>query len=251
MKSTLVIAALSCCVGIAAEGQNVISFNYDAYAAVSGAAATAGVVPAAYWNDSYILDSNAGNGNSTYSSLLDNSGAATTLSLTTAAFGVYQIQGSDPGLDGDGTYNRRMLNGYINAGSSVTPTTTSFALSSIPYATYDIYVYFTSDTANRTGTVSDGATTYDFSTMGPAEISSANALFTQTTDTGGSNPLADYAIFPGLSGASQTITAGIANFGGLAGIQIVAVPEPGAMTLTIMGGIGLLVLVRRKSKCAH
>jgi hypothetical protein len=249
MNKTLVVAALLT-TGLGLQAQNVISFNYDAYAAVSGAAATAGVVPAANWNDSYLIDGNAGNGNSTYSSLLDNSGAATTLSLTTAAFGVYQIQGSDPGLDGDGTYNRRMLNGYINAGGTVTPTTTSFALSSIPYSVYDIYVYFTSDTANRTGTVSDGTTTYDFSTMGPAEISGANALFTQTIDTGGSNPLADYAVFSGLSGASQTITADIPNFGGLAGIQIVAVPEPATEALAGLGGLAMLVLVRRKTKAA-
>ena len=79
-------------------------------------------------------------------------------------------------------------------------------MSQIPYSVYDIYVYFSSDTAGRTGSVSDGSTTYYFSMLGSAAISGANALFTQTTDTLGTNPGANYAVFAGLSGASQTLT---------------------------------------------
>ena len=85
--------------------------------------------------------------------------------------------------------------------------------------------------------------------MGSAAISGANALFTQTTDTTGANPTADYAIFSGLTGSSQTITStGAGGSGGIAGFQIIAVPEPGTMALAVMGGFGVLMMKRRFKK---
>ena len=176
-------------------------------------------------------------------------GAATTLNLTTTtgSAGLYAIQRSDPGADANGTSNKRLLNGYLNAGGTAGTTTSSFTLTNIPYSSYSIIAYFSSDTAGRTGTVNVGPTTYDFSTIGAAEISGTNALFTQTTDTTGINPAADYATFTGLTGASETITTNIPAFGGLAGFQVIeVVPEPSTFTSGIAIVLVGILLFRRK-----
>jgi hypothetical protein len=179
MKNSLV--ALFLCAGFAAQAQNVISWNLDVYGTISGSSEYAGVVSAAYWNDSWNINGNATGSSVTSANLLDNSGAATTLSVTQLAsqnaWNYYSIQSTAPGQDADGTYNRNLLNGYNNKGSSEAPYLSTISLAAIPYAQYDLYVYFSSDTAGRDGTVSVGATTYDFSTLGGASISGVSAVF--------------------------------------------------------------------------
>ncbi len=212
-----------------------ISWNFDGFGDISGPSQQAGVVLAPYWNSTYLIDGNSG---APENNLLDNTGTATTLSASftdNSQYG-YAIQFSTPAQDADGSYNKYLLNGYLNNGGGGTVT---ISLSSIPYSAYNIIVYLSSDTAGRTGTVNVGSTTYDFSTMGPGEISGVNASLIQTTDTLGANPSADYAIFTGLTGNSQVITTDIPNYGGIAGFQIVAVPEPGTLAL---GTLGLAVL---------
>src|ERR1700744_67137 len=227
MKSILLAATLLLSAEIMAQGQSTISWNFDGYGTINGANAFAGIVLSPNWNDTYLIDGNSG---APENNLMDNTGTATSLSASftdNSQFG-YAIQFSDPGLDADSSNNKRLLNGYLNNGGGGSVT---ISLAGIPYLQYDLYVYFSSDTAGRTGTVGVGGTTYDFTTMGPSEISGANALFTQTTDTTGVNPGADYAIFSGLAGGSQTITTTIPSYGGIAGFQIVAVPEPGPLAL--------------------
>jgi hypothetical protein len=218
-----------------------ISWNFDGYGTINGGSQYAGVVSAANWNDTYLIDGNSGNPEN---NLIDNSGNATTLgaSFTDNSQYGYAIQFSSPAQDADGSYNKYLLNGYLNNGNGGS---VAIALSSIPYSSYNIVVYLSSDTAGRTGTVNIGGTTYDFSSMGPAEISGINASLIQTTDTSGANPSADYAIFSGLSGASQTITTTIPAYGGIAGFQIVATPEPSSMALAGMGGALILLMSRR------
>ena len=222
-------------VGLSLKAQ-VISWNFDGYGDISGPSQQAGVVLSPYWNSTYLIDGNSG---APENNLKDNTGTATTLGASfvdNSQYG-YAIQFSTPAQDTDGSYNKYLLNGYLNNGGSGNVV---ISLSSIPYAMYNIIVYLSSDTAGRTGTVNVGSTTYDFSTMGPAEISGADASLIQTTDTSGANPSADYAIFSGLTGNSQTITTAIPNYGGIAGFQIVAVPEPTTLALAGMGGLMLL-----------
>jgi hypothetical protein len=123
------------------------------------------------------------------------------------------------------------------------------SLSHISFSLYNVIVYLSSDTDGRTGTVSDGTTTFSFTTMAVAAVdryNDSNAILTQTTDTGSGNPSADYAVFSGLTGNSQTLTMNIGG-GGIAGIQIVdAVPEPGTMALAALGGMSLLFWRRRQ-----
>lgn len=192
----------------AVKAQTAISWNYDYNGTVEGSGQFAGVVSVANWNNSYPSNPTA--------NLLDSSGAATTLGFSTSAGG-WRIQGSHPGPDGDGTYNKELLNGYLDASSQKT-----VAISGIPYNSYSIYVYLSADVANRAGVVSVGAKQYDFKTLGAAAISGGNASLLQTTSTNGSNPAASYAVFTNLTGASQTITWQIIGNGGIAGFQVVS-----------------------------
>lgn len=241
MKITAAAVLLTASITLQAQ---IISWNLDDNGTLGGAN-VAGVAAAANWNNSWPANPTV--------NLMDNSGAATTLGLAYGSFNTWHIQSSAPGQDADGSYNRNLLNGYLNSGPAAwgpSITNSYVSLSQIPYSVYDIYVYFSSDTAGRNGSVSDGSTTYYFSTLGSASISGANALFTQTTDTLGVNPGANYAIFAGLSGASQTLTlnmlSGNDQWGGIAGFQVVAVPEPGTMALAAMGGLGVLMFRRRR-----
>ena len=218
-----------------------VSWNYDRNGTVTGTA-VAGVVPVANWNNSWPSNPTV--------DLIDDSGATTTVDLSYSSFNNWNIQGSHPGVDGDVSYNQELLNGYLTAGpAGWNPPTTasSVAISQIPYASYNIIVYFSSDGGGREGQVTNGATTYYFSTLGAASIAGSNATLTQTTSTSNASyDAANYAIFSGLSGAAQTITLQMRDndeWGGIAGFQVVAVPEP---TAALLGGLGLLGLLRRR-----
>jgi hypothetical protein len=209
---------------------STVSWNYDRNGTVTGSN-VAGVSPAANWNNSWPANPTT--------NLIDKDGVATTLDLAYTSFNNWNIQGTHPGVDGDGSYNKELLNGYLNAGPAgwnPPVTSSSVTLSQIPYPDYKVIVYFSSDGADREGTVSDGVTTYYFKTLGAASIGSSNATLTQATDTttGGYATGANYAVFENLTGATQTFTVQMRDndeWAGIAGFQVVAdlgtVPEFG------------------------
>jgi hypothetical protein len=227
IKLTLMMLALAA-TGVSSQAA-IISWAYANGLAVSG---TAGVVPAINWNLT-------GDGGS--AGLLNNSGASTSTTLSLAGgFGAWGIGGGTQ--DPDGTYNSAIFDGYYNCFSS------TLTLGSIPFANYDIYVYFSSDANGRTGTISDGTTAFSFSTDTRTKVDAhGNFAFALTTDTGVAYPSADYAVFSGLTGASKAFTiASNPNSGmGIAGVQIVQVPEPATFAM-FMGGIGMLTMFRRR-----
>jgi hypothetical protein len=202
---------------------------------------------AANWNDAWN-EGVAGSSSATVNNLWNSSDINSGASITYSSRDLWQLGYSQPGIDPDGTYNREMLNGYLDSGLANLSST--IAISSIPYSSYDIIVYFSGDTEGRAATLTVGSTTYYFTVMGTAANSGASAVLTQATSTTSGSPTADadYAIFTGLSGTSQTIdyTALVDGAGGIAGFQIVAAPEPGSMVLAVMGGFGVLLMRRFK-----
>lgn len=237
-QNTLKWAVALLAAAVTGAQAQVISWNLDHWGGVSGTSQYAGVALANNWNNSWPSNPTT--------DLIDNSGAATTLDLAYVSFNTWSIQGSAPGQDADGSYNRNLINGYLNSGPAAwgpSITNSYVSLSQIPYAQYDVIIYFSADTAGRNGAVTDGTSTFYFSTLGSASVSGANALLVQTTDTTGANPGANYAVFSGLTGSSQTFTvdpkSGNDQWLGIAGFQVVSVPEPGALAL---GAIGWLIV---------
>jgi hypothetical protein len=265
MKTICASAVVVLSLAAATTQAQVISWSFDQYGFGNAAGGSglpvpnteAGVVLAYNWNDSWSENYSAyayGSG-VTVNNLFDNTGTATTTSITYNSYNGYHITSPNPSQDADGSYNRDMLNGFLNAGPATwSPAITydSTTFNSIPYAQYNIYVYVSDDTAGRVALVSDGSMTFDLSTMGSAEVSGANASLIQSSDTSGLNPSADYVEFTGLTGSSLTLTVtpgdqtpADAAWVGLAAVQIVAVPEPATLALAAIGGMVALVLGRR------
>lgn len=134
-----------------------------------------------------------------------------------AGFGAFSFQ-SDP----DTPYGR-LFNSFIygrtnDPGDDPDSTVT---LSDIPYANYDVYVYFGSETNGRTGTIGSTAAgvTYSFTTAANNE-----GVFTQTTDTGSGFPAANYAVFTNQTASTFDVTSTVGanqNTLGIFGVQIV------------------------------
>lgn len=227
LRATVATVCVALMAMAATTQAGVISWCYDNNSTIGGngagslppLSAVAGVVPAGGWTNHWP-DMQMNN-------LRDDTGAATTLDISWDSYNGWSITGSHPGQDSDGTYNKELLNGYLNAGPATwnpVPTYSQIVISQIPYTSYDIIVYFSSDTAGREGDVTDGATTYSFQTVGPSSVSGSNAVLLETTDTIGSyTTTANYATFSGLTGTTQTITVQMRDndeWGGIAGFQV-------------------------------
>ncbi|MCA9240730.1 MAG: hypothetical protein KDA37_11045, partial [Planctomycetales bacterium] len=237
-------AALSGTVG-------TVSWNVDVNGTIGGdgnvnssgqspADALAGVESVGNWTGSW----NGSGQNFEPVNLIDHNGIATSIDMVAVGFNGFSVQGSHPGQDGDGAWNKELINGYSNAGASVSPQVSIITVTQIPYGQYDIIAYFSSDNDSREGSVTDGATTYFFNTIGGPSVSGSNAVLTQASDTvdDATDPDANYAVFSGLSGSSQTITVNIPDFGGIAGIQIVGDPNSVSLigeTMFVLGDVSL------------
>jgi autotransporter-associated beta strand protein len=217
----------------------IISWSFNQYGFVNAAGGSGVPVPnteaglaAAYnWNDSWSENYSAyPYGNAvTVTNLFDNTGTATATSLSYNSYNGYSVSSPNPAQDANGTYNRDMLNGFLNAGpASWNPPTTnsSVLLTNIPYAQYDVVVYFNSDTSGRHASIDNGATDYYFSTMGSPSVNGANALLVPTAQTNSAVfPSADFAFFLGMTNASAKFTAtsksGNDQWLGIAAFQVI------------------------------
>jgi hypothetical protein len=198
----------------------VISWNLDDWSTINPTD-LAGLAPATNWVDSWL--------NNLTTALPDNTGATTTLDLNYGGFNSWHVQGNHPGLDANGTANRELLNGYLNSGPAAWgpwTTNTWVSLTNVPYALYDVIVYFNADASGRKCSIEGPTATYNFSTMGSAVRSGANAAFLPTAETNaGVFPTADFAVWRGLTGANARFTtypkSGNDQWLGICGFQVI------------------------------
>lgn len=199
----------------------VISWNLDDWSTINPTD-LAGLAAATNWVDTYLNNITIG--------LPDNTGAATTMNLGYGSYNTYQVFGSHLGFDANGTKNREVLNGFLNNGYTspwnTTFTNTYVSLTNVPYAQYDVVVYFNSDTSGRHASIDNGSTTYYFSTMGAAAVNGTNALFVPTTQTNSAIFAgADFAFFPGMTSPNAIFTetpkSGQDQWLGIAGFQVI------------------------------
>lgn len=150
----------------------------------------------------------------------------------TLALGFSYIPGSVGAFGGGNATDgdQRMIGTYLDHNNG---TASTFTFTSIPYSSYDIYVYCLDATSanNRGGSITVGGTTKYIRTGSNVAITAATgAGYVEATDTsnnGATTTMGNYVRITGLTGTSQTISTVALNMGDttqrlkIAGFQIV------------------------------
>lgn len=193
-------------------------------------AEVAGVVPQANWNSADGGANSGANANGTTATislpnaavLTDAAGAPTGVTVEWSSNGTWNTS------NGTATPDAKLMNGYIDAIGGTGSSTV--VLGNIPYASYDVVAYLGSDGNNRTAAVTDGTTTYYYNTFsndpnGGGGFDPGTDYVEATSTDPGNRPQANYAVFRGLSGPSQTLDVirGSSN-SGFHAVQIIGVP---------------------------
>jgi hypothetical protein len=231
--------ALSSAASGAIIGVNFTGGTFGGSPPVSlGSTEFAGVIPSANYNN--VASANTG----APISLFDDSGTATTMTLTiTGAVGPYSTI-SGAGINPQGG-DEKLNTGFLAGNSTLT-------LTGIPYASYNIYVYALNDNESRVqATTVNGLTFYHDSPNAASRVDqnlATDYVYTLVTST---NPAAqtvnaNYVLFTGLSGQSQTISVNATGNGFINGFQVVQVPEPGTAFFALSSGLLVLGLSRRR-----
>ena len=227
-------------------GLNFAATDPDAGTSSLGAADVAGVVPHSNWNN---LD---GNNGTDVSGLSLSTGASSTAVVSWTSPNTWRSGGNNGFADGP---DKVLTSGYLDTGDtaaggiSITVSSLDPALTSM---SYDVYVYFVSDSGADRG----GGYTLDDGNVPLLQYGSTLANPTgHVLDPGDDNDNTSdgtYLRFSGLTGSSFTLTSNteLTTPNGfrapINGIQIVGVPEPGTIALSILGGVGLLAMARRR-----
>jgi len=197
---------------------------------------SAGVVPQANYN-------NVTGSTGTSVALINAQGAATGVTLTFAGAGTWGT-----GV-GSGTPNQKLMNGYVDGTDNGTNT---YTFNNVPGGVYNVIVY----------TLPDGLDSRDQSVVlngnaaGAVFVSSeagadfnANGFVRATaTSQNGAGSVGNYVEFDNVSpvAGSFSIVGTSLTFRNFSnGIQLVAAPEPGTLTLLGLGAVGLLGRRRR------
>ena len=116
--------------------------------------------------------------------------------------------------------------------------TSTLALTDIPYAEYDLYVYYN---ANQAGTIDFTIQGTSLSLTGLDTAAGLEDSAFVIADAGNSIP-GNYVLFEGLTDLDVTLdaTAVTNGYAYINGVQIVEIPEPMTMSLLALGGLALL-----------
>ena len=249
MSKRILVLALSIGVAASASAQ-VISVNMtDGGSNGTSPAQTAGAVLAGSWNE--IAPSGAAIGTTDLSNLLDDSNAASGVSLVQSAWigGWYASSGWPTGFSG--TLGNDMIGSFSDTDFAYTYTFDN--LTAAMGAEYDVYIYSARGFGN-TGVTQfdvDGDTKFlhnrdvvgDYAESGWA----SQALAEANPDSG------NYVRFQNVT--LDTLVIGIDGLasqdggvsGSVAGVQIVAVPEPATFGLLAVFGGAMLFLRRTRN----
>lgn len=228
--------------------------SFDAGASSVNALAadeTAGVVAAQNWN--LLSGSGRGNVGDSYSNAFDSFGVETTIDVTISSADELDWQQNEwHGFSGS---NQRLAQDitYVNGAGD----TFNVAFDEIGFESYDIYLYTGAGGTDRGGSITDGSTTYYVRGF---ESGGGTDEFVQgsVTDSYANATSADYVVFRGLSGASQSFEfeaidtqiffsgAQIVGTGLASASSTSAVPEPSSALIFTLVGFGLVTRRRRR-----
>jgi NPCBM/NEW2 domain/Alpha galactosidase C-terminal beta sandwich domain len=184
----------------------------------------AGVIPQTNWNNVNPSGSNSGGSaqivGPSAGIVSDNSGAATGVTFSYAAQGIWSVDQNTH------TGNEQLLNGYLDVRSSANG---QCNLGNIPYRLYDVYVYVSSDTDDRTAGVDINGGPQKYLLTAANGYNYSNPLIQATATAQTSASEAQYVLFQNLTGSSLQVSLNwYGQNVGLAAIQIV----PSAIWLT-------------------
>ncbi len=213
-----------------ARGQEIaINFDTDANGDIQDITGTTGVVPvaAADWNN--INAPQADLDNPTY---VDSNGTfVPNFSLYANAPNAFSTIPANTALG-------NLFNAY---GDQIG----TLSVTNVPYATYDVYVYVASNGDGRDATGTIGSETLSFST---AAANATSFTVNSTPDPDPANPTYgayDTLLFQNVSGSSFTYTQAVVSQAvGIAGIEIVAVPEPSTWAMLLAGAAVMMGALR-------
>jgi hypothetical protein len=184
---------------------------------------------------------NVATGTGSASALLDTTGIATPTAISWASGGMWGDGTANANAD-SGIGNAQLMRGYLDDNQGA-PDPIVINFTGIPYAAYDVVIYFSTDTSGDTyGTVSatDSVGTKTGATTGTKLLWSENP----TVDSTNSVRIA------GLTGDLR-VDAPIRNNAirhSVAGVQIIQVPEPSSFTLVAFAGAALISFRRRQPR---
>jgi len=142
------------------------------------------------------------------------------------------------------TGNRQLMNGYSDAENSGNG---HYNFGNISYNLYDVYVYISADSNGRTAGVDINGGSQTYLLTDANGYNYANPLIEGTATTQGSAASAQYVLFQDVTGSSLSVDLNYYGQNvGVAGIQIVAVPEPTTIAFSV-AGLAMLGLLRRWS----
>ncbi len=241
-----ILSAFAMAAFISTTHAQIVSIQFSGTGTALSSTISAGVVSAVNWN------SEAASSGSAITGLVDSSGATVSgLSLTYTSNG--NVGGS--GAGGDQGF-QDLYSSHLESPYGVDTTSTGpigdtnrvlISLSGITYSSYDIYVYTRNGDKGSNAYISP-VNLFTTSASPNIGAQSTSISYTDTfasTYVNGDN----YVVFTGLSGSQQflfdSIDFGNNNNSGFAGVQIVsAVPEPSTYAM-MLGGLGLLMVLRR------
>ena len=250
-KTTLAFLVATALTGAASA--DVISLNITGGGAGDVLASTdeVGVVSVANWNNTGAPSGNI----QTVVDLVDDSGTVTATDATlTVVPSIYN--NNTPAMTGDMVDDAIMMR--TSLGSSQSGNARKVEFVDVPYALYDVYVYFAGP--NQNGSVPyklqidyqilDGANwTTEGDTLHMIDNNRQwDGTYNESTATADGDAVdgEEYVVFRNKTASVfRVIDPATGRRGGLAGVQIVEVPEPGSLALMGLGG--LMILGRRKA----